>query len=63
MHGKLAAGTYNQTVSYIKPLFKKLKSNNCLVDILDHLVLIVQNLLEKNYVKVCSDYSLLVLSY
>ncbi|PRD32206.1 UNVERIFIED_CONTAM: Pre-mRNA-splicing factor 18 [Trichonephila clavipes] len=49
--GKMASATYTQTQDYIRPLFRRLKKENCPEDILEHLVLIVNYMLDRNYVK------------
>lgn len=52
MKGKMASATYTQTQDYIRPLFSRLRKENCPEDILEHLVLIVNYLFDRNYVKV-----------
>lgn len=54
--GKIASATYSQTQSYLKHLFKQLKTNKVAVDILKHLVLIVKFLLDRDYVKASDAY-------
>ncbi|VDK83966.1 unnamed protein product [Dibothriocephalus latus] len=49
--GKIASATYNQTLEYIKPLFKRLKTKRCQDDILDSLVKIVVLLMDRNHIK------------
>ncbi|GBN14295.1 Pre-mRNA-splicing factor 18 [Araneus ventricosus] len=56
MKGKMASATYTQTQNYIRPLFRRLKKENCPEDILEHLVLIVNYLLDRNYVKANDAY-------
>lgn len=56
MKGKLASGTYSQTQDYIRPLFRRLKKENVHDDILEHLVLIVNFMLDRNYVKANDAY-------
>ncbi|XP_035209652.1 pre-mRNA-splicing factor 18-like [Stegodyphus dumicola] len=56
MKGKLASATYTQTQDYIRPLFRRLKKENCPEDILEHLVLIVNYMLDRNYVKANDAY-------
>ncbi|XP_064487055.1 pre-mRNA-splicing factor 18-like [Ornithodoros turicata] len=56
MRGKLASATYNQTQSYLRPLFKRLKKNNVPEDILEHLVRIVKHMLSRDYVKANDAY-------
>ncbi|GFR29204.1 pre-mRNA-splicing factor 18 [Trichonephila clavata] len=54
--GKMASATYTQTQDYIRPLFRRLKKENCPEDILEHLVLIVNYMLDRNYVKANDAY-------
>lgn len=54
--GKLASATHMQTVSYIKPLFKKLKRRDITDDILDCLVDIAGHLLRRNYLRANDAY-------
>ncbi|RWS17320.1 U5 snRNP-associated RNA splicing factor-like protein [Dinothrombium tinctorium] len=54
--GKIASATYTQTQTYLKPLFKQLKSNKVAEDILKHLILISRYLLERDYVKANDAY-------
>lgn len=56
MKGKLASATYNQTQSYIGPLFKRLKNKTVPEDILEYLVDIVKNMLDRDYVKANDTY-------
>lgn len=56
MKGKLASATYTQTQDYIRPLFQRLKKENVPEDILEHLVYIVQFLLQRNYVNANDAY-------
>lgn len=56
MKGKMASATYTQTQDYIRPLFRRLKKENCPEDILEHLVLIVNYMLDRNYVKANDAY-------
>ncbi|KAG8190565.1 hypothetical protein JTE90_014043 [Oedothorax gibbosus] len=56
MKGKMASATYTQTQDYIRPLFRMLKKENCPEDILEHLILIVNFVLDKNYVKASDAY-------
>ncbi|XP_070559911.1 pre-mRNA-splicing factor 18-like [Ptychodera flava] len=55
--GKLEAATHSQTVSYLKPLLRKLKRRRVSPEILEFLVHIVRNLLDGDYVK-ANDYYL-----
>lgn len=52
MKGKLISATYSQTDSYLKPLYKLLGKNSCPDDIMQHLVIIVKYMVERDYVKV-----------
>ena len=56
MKGKIASATYTQTTSYMKPLFKQLKSAKIGSDILRHLVNITRYLLEREYIKANDCY-------
>ena len=56
MRGKIASATYTQTQSYLRPLFKQLKTGKITNDILRHLVIIVQHLLDREYVKANDAY-------
>lgn len=56
MKGKIASATYTQTQSYLRPLFKQLKSAKIGADILRHLVSIVRLLLEREYIKANDCY-------
>ncbi|XP_077981211.1 pre-mRNA-splicing factor 18-like [Glandiceps talaboti] len=55
--GKFEAATHSQTVSYLKPLLRKLKRRRVSPEILEYLVHIVSALLDRNYVK-ANDYYL-----
>ncbi|KAM7543216.1 hypothetical protein Aperf_G00000011004 [Anoplocephala perfoliata] len=54
--GKMDSATYNQTLEYIKPLFKLLKTKRCQDDILDSLVKVVVLLMDRNYIKANDAY-------
>lgn len=56
LQGKLSSGQYEQTMAYLKPLFRKLKSVSLSRDILNALTSIVQNLMEREYVKANDKY-------
>lgn len=56
MQGKIASATYTQTQSYLRPLFKQLKSAKIGADILRHLVSIVRLLLQREYIKANDCY-------
>ena len=56
MTGRIASATYTQTIGYLKPLFKQLKNGKIAPDILRHLVLIVRNMLQREYVKANDAY-------
>lgn len=49
--GKIDAALQAQSAAYLKPLFRKLKSKTLPDDILDSLVKIVLELLDRNYIK------------
>ncbi|ELU00714.1 hypothetical protein CAPTEDRAFT_157182 [Capitella teleta] len=55
-HGKLASAAHSQTVSYIKPLFRKLKRNELPSDLLECLADIVKHLLDRHYLKANDAY-------
>jgi pre-mRNA-splicing factor 18 len=54
--GKLASATYTQTVEYLRPLFRKLKSNTLPDDILEALTEIVSFMLDKEYLRANDAY-------
>jgi len=54
--GKLASATYTQTVEYLRPLLRKLKSNTLTDDILEALTEIVSFMLDKEYIKANDAY-------
>ncbi|KAM3186684.1 hypothetical protein ACTXT7_003824 [Hymenolepis weldensis] len=54
--GKMDSATYNQTLEYVKPLFKLLKNKRCQDDILDSLVKVVVLLMDRNYLKANDAY-------
>jgi pre-mRNA-splicing factor 18 len=54
--GKIACATYSQTQAYLKPLFKQLARNKLIDDITTHLIHIVRNVLERDYVKANDAY-------
>lgn len=54
--GKRDSATYNQTVEYIKPLFRLFKNKTMSADILDSMVKIVALLLDRNYLKATEAY-------
>ena len=56
MTGRIASATYTQTITYLKPLFKQLKNGKIASDILRHLVIIVRNMLQREYVKANDAY-------
>jgi pre-mRNA-splicing factor 18 len=56
MKGKYVSATHMQTVSYIKPLFRKLKREEVQTDILSCLVDIVRQLLDRHYLKANEAY-------
>lgn len=56
LQGKLKSGQYEQTMAYLKPLFRKLKSVSLSIDILNALSNIVENLMEREYVKANDKY-------
>lgn len=54
--GKLASATHAQTVSYLKPLMKKLRKNELSSDLLTCMVDIVKLLLDRHYIKAYDAY-------
>lgn len=56
VRGKISSATYTQTQTYLRPLFKQLKTGKISNDILRHLVIIVQHLLDREYVKANDAY-------
>ena len=56
LQGKLKSAQYEQTMGYLKPLFRKLKAVSLTADILSALTCIVQNLMDKEYVKASDKY-------
>jgi len=56
MRGKIASATYTQTQTYLRPLFKQLKSGKISQDILRHLVIIVKHMLDREYIKANDAY-------
>jgi len=56
LQGKLKSVQYEQTMSYLKPLLRKLKSVSLSADILNALAHIVENLIEREYVKASDKY-------
>jgi len=56
VRGKLASATYTQTVEYLKPLLRKLKTNTLTDDILESLAEIVGFMLDKEYIKANDAY-------
>ena len=56
MKGKISSATYTQTQTYLRPLFKQLKTGKISNDILRHLVIIIQHLLDREYVKANDAY-------
>lgn len=56
MKGRVVSATHMQTVSYMKPLFRKLKRHDVSVDILGCLIDIVKHLLKRDYLKANEAY-------
>lgn len=56
LHGKLDSATRVQTVTYIKPLFRKLKKQTVSDDIFSCLVDIVKFLIQRDYLKATEAY-------
>lgn len=56
LKGKEASAIHTQTVSYLKPLFRKLKHKTIDEDILDAMVIIVYHLMHRDYLKANDAY-------
>jgi len=56
LKGKLNSAQFEQTMDYLKPLFRKLKSISLSYDILNALTGIVQDLMDREYVKANDKY-------
>uniref|UniRef100_A0A8C5MME3 Pre-mRNA-splicing factor 18 n=1 Tax=Leptobrachium leishanense TaxID=445787 RepID=A0A8C5MME3_9ANUR len=56
VHGKLASATHNQTESYLKPLFRKLKKKTLPADIKESITDIIKFMLQREYVKANDAY-------
>lgn len=56
LQGRLNSAQYEQTMSYLKPLFRKLRSVSLSKDILNALTTIVDKLMEREYVKANDKY-------
>lgn len=56
LDGKLNSAQFEQTMDYMKPLFRKLRSVSLSLDILNSLTVIVQFLLQREYVKASDKY-------
>ncbi|KAI8788291.1 pre-mRNA-splicing factor 18 [Biomphalaria glabrata] len=54
--GKMASATHSQTVSYLKPLFRKLKYKDVDEGLLGSIVEIVQHMMDRNYIKANDSY-------
>jgi hypothetical protein len=51
IQGKIETALHSQTCAYMKPLFRKLKSNTLQDDILESLVNVVNCVLKRNYIR------------
>jgi len=51
IQGKIETALHTQTMGYMKPLFRKLKSNTLQDDILEALINIVNCVLKRNYIR------------
>lgn len=51
VQGKIETAIQQQTVAYMKPLFRKLKSNTLQDDILESLINVVNCVLKRNYIR------------
>ena len=56
LQGKLKSGQYEQTQSYLKPLFRKLRSVSLTRDILNALACIVKHMMDREYVRANDKY-------
>lgn len=56
LKGKMNAAMHQQTVSYMKPMFRQLKNKKMQEDILECLVQILGHLLERDYIKANDAY-------
>lgn len=56
LQGKLMSARYEQTMSYLKPLFSKLKQLSLSAGILDHLADICRHMINREYVKASDQY-------
>ncbi|CAE1167702.1 PRPF18 [Acanthosepion pharaonis] len=54
--GKMSSATHTQTVVYLKPLFRKLKQRKVEEDILESMVDIVKNMMDRDYIKANDAY-------
>ncbi|XP_005107279.1 pre-mRNA-splicing factor 18 [Aplysia californica] len=54
--GKMASATHSQTVSYLKPLFRKLKHKDVDEGLLESIVEIVLFMMDRNYIKANDSY-------
>lgn len=51
VQGKIETALHSQTCAYMKPLFRKLKSNTLQDDILESLINVVNCVLKRNYIR------------
>ncbi|XP_048862972.1 pre-mRNA-splicing factor 18 isoform X2 [Brienomyrus brachyistius] len=56
VQGKLASATHNQTESYLKPLFRKLRKKSLPADIKESITDIIKFMLQREYVKANDAY-------
>ncbi|RUS84977.1 hypothetical protein EGW08_007288 [Elysia chlorotica] len=56
IRGKMASATHSQTVSYLKPLFRKLKRKDVDHGLLESIVEIVQFMMDRNYIRANDSY-------
>jgi len=61
MKAKLETATYNQTITYMKPLFRKLKKRSIPDDIFDELKTIAMNLMRGEYVRANDAYYMIAI--
>lgn len=56
LKGKLNSGQFEQTMDYLKPLFRKLRSVSLSLDILSSLICILKHMRNREYVKASDKY-------
>ena len=56
LQGKLNSAQFEQTMDYLKPLFRKLRSVSLSLDILSSLTCILQHCMDREYVRASDKY-------